>query len=574
MSNNIVTNGGRVMSLSDIKQEDVLGLECRHITYCQSEDGKSDLHVVKEYVHLKDGRRIPKIRKFLNYKREFWVTKEGFQNHQDKKEYEEGNRLQKYTTTESNKLNAICKALYGRPMHNPRYKQLANSPYLYGSDIASTALVKNDYQTKYKDIIESPAAVAVLDIETDVIKGTSQIILITLSFKDRIVTVINKDFIPEYKDPIGNSKLIIDSLLGERLKARNATVELVLCDNAADCCAAIFKRAHEWMPDFIALWNINFDLPIIISTLRKGGYDLAKVFSDPCVPDEFKFFKYTEGPRQKVTQSGKIMPLHWADRWHTVDCPASFYFIDEACLYKRVRLAKGMEPSYSLDAILKKEIKLGKLSIPEVDHLDGLSWHIAMQKNYPFHYVAYNIFDCVGVEMLDEHTNDLARTFPILCGISDYKDFTKNPRRIVDDMHFYYRNINCVIATTGADIGDDDNDDLVIGMDKWIVTLPAHLMAKNGLKVIKELPEIRSLTYIHLGDIDIEGTYPKNEEVANTAKETTYRELAKIEGMDEEARRKLGINLSGGIVNSIQIGVTAFKLPTPSKWLDLYDAVA
>lgn len=561
------------MIVSNIKQEDVVGLECRHVTYCLSEDGKSDLHVAKEYIHLKDGTRIPNIRLFRNRPREFWVTKEGFRNHQDKKEYEEVSRLQRYTTTQCNMFDSISRALYGRPTHNPRYKQLANSPYLYGSDIASTALLKNEYQTKYKDIIEQPAAVAVLDIETDVIRGTSEIILITLSFKDKIITVINSSFIPECKDPINNSKLIIDNYLGDLLKKRGATVQLLLCDNAADCCAEIFKAAHEWKPDFITLWNINFDLPIIISTLKKGGYDLANVFSDPTVPREYRFFKYTEGPRQKVTQSGKIMPLHWADRWHTVECPASFYFIDEACLYKRVRLAKGMEPSYSLDAILNKEIGIGKLSIPEVDHLDGLAWHIAMQKQYPFHYVAYNIFDCVGVELLDEKTNDLARTFPILCGISDYKDFNKNPRRIVDDMHFYYRGIDCVIATTGNEIGTDDNDELVVGMKGWIVTLPAHLMAKNGLKVIKELPEVRSMVYIHEADIDIEGTYPKNEEVANTAKETTYRELAKIEGMSEDARRKLGINLSGGIVNAIQIGVTAYKLPTPSKWLDLYDSV-
>jgi len=71
--------------------------------------------------------------------------------------------------------------------------------------------------------------------------------------------------------------------------------------------------------------------------------------------------------------------------------------------------------------------------------------------------------------------------------------------------------------------------------------------------------------------IDIEGTYPKIEEVANISKECTVRELISIEGMNEHQRRTFGINMSGGVVNAIELGVTGFGLPTPSQWLALYD---
>ena len=72
--------------------------------------------------------------------------------------------------------------------------------------------------------------------------------------------------------------------------------------------------------------------------------------------------------------------------------------------------------------------------------------------------------------------------------------------------------------------------------------------------------------------IDIEGTYPKIEEVANTAKETTVRELAGIDGLDEEIRRELGINLSGCEVNAIEICVGVLGVPNPMEWLALYDS--
>ena len=557
----------------DVKREDVKGVECRHVCYAKAEDGKSDLHVAKTYIHLKDGTRFPKLILRKNYEREVWVTREGFRNHKDKKEYENEKYLQCFKTPQYKMLETISRALYGKPYTNTTYKRLATSPYLYGTDIDSTCLIKHDYNTKFPDCLGSPAEVAVLDIETDVIKGTGEIILITLSYKDRIVTAINTDFLPASYNPIERIEAIVKKELGDILKPRNAKVEYILCDTPGKCCAEIMKKAHEWMPDFITIWNIDYDLPKIEEALVKENFDLAEVFSDPCVPKEYRHYKYVEGPKQKVTQGGDVFPLHWADQWHYVDCPASFYFIDSACLYKRLRIAKGMEPSYSLDSILKKHIGVGKLDVEGLEELEGLAWHIKMQKEYPFHYVAYNIFDCVGVELLDEKTGDISNQLEVLSGISHYKNFNKNPRRIVDDMHFYYREMNDVIATTGAEVRDEEKDELVVGLDKWIVTLPAANMSNTGLDVIEELPEVRSSIFIHNADIDIEGTYPNIGVVANTAKETTLREMSAIEGLNEDQKRELGINISGGKINAIEIAVTALGLPTLTQWGDIYDKV-
>ena len=46
---------------------------------------RKDVHVLKEVVHYKDGRIVPELRIIENFKRPFWVTKEHYQNHKEKK---------------------------------------------------------------------------------------------------------------------------------------------------------------------------------------------------------------------------------------------------------------------------------------------------------------------------------------------------------------------------------------------------------------------------------------------------------------------------------------------------------
>lgn len=56
----------------------------------------------------------------------------------------------------------------------------------------------------------------------------------------------------------------------------------------------------------------------------------------------------------------------------------------------------------------------------------------------------------------------------------------------------------------------------------------------------------------------------------NISKETTYRELCKMRGIPEHVQREIGINLTGGVANAVEICHNAFKLPTPEQWLDSF----
>ena len=98
--------------------------------------------------------------------------------------------------------------------------------------------------------------------------------------------------------------------------------------------------------------------------------------------------------------------------------------------------------------------------------------------------------------------------------------------------------------------------------------LPAHLVADNGLKVIEEFPEMRTNIRRAVGDLDVSASYPNGECVFNVSKETTVKEIISIDGVDEYTQRMMGINLSAGHTNAVEICCNLFKMPTLIDLLD------
>lgn len=552
-----------------LTQADIKGFECKHAIYTEAlDESRDDLLTIKENIHLKDGRIIPHVRLIQNYKREFWVTKEGLRNHQDKKEFEELNKLQVFKTTQRDLVRTIARAL-GRGAIPGGLRLAARSPYLYGCDVTTPVLVKHRYMKQYPDC-NSDNTLAVVDIESDVVEGHERPIVGSLTFKDKAIMIVDHGFVRGIPNPEAKIREKFTEYLGEYEISRKIKLEIVLCDNIAEGFVKLFKRAHEWMPDIITVWNINYDMPKILELLARNGFDAGDILSDPKVPVKFRKFRYREGPAVKVTASGRSMTLSPAERWHLVECPSSFYFLDAMCVYQKIRSAKGKESSYALDAILQKHLGIRKLKFKEADEHEGLAWHMFMQKNYPIEYCIYNLFDCISVELLDEKTTDLSRTVSYLCGASEYSKFNSQPRRTCDDLHFFYLEHGKVIGTTSDQMADD-NDKSVVGLSDWIVALPAHLVDDSqGLKVIKECPDIHTNLRAHVADLDIAATYPTGELVMNISKDTTKRELCEIQGVSETVRRLQGINLTGGHTNAVELCVEFYGAPSFDKMLEAF----
>jgi hypothetical protein len=446
--------------------QNIESIECRFATYSKSNEDSdyTDYHLVKEIVHYKDGTRKPNLRSILNYKRNFYVTKKGYQNHKDKKEWEYIDRVDEFKTTQTDMARAVARAL-GTPWFKGDVRKLSASPYLYGSGISSTAMIKQSYADKWPK--RTNYSVAVFDTETDVLYGTGQIMMATVSYKTRLITVIQKKFLEGQSDPVNRIHLLANKILEKYIKDRSINIEVVVVDTEIDVVKLTMAKAHEWMPDFLAVWNIEFDMDKIIAACERANVNIADILSDPSVPQKYKSFKFKKGPAKKVTASGDVIPIKPAARWHAVMTPASFTWIDAMCSYRHIRNGEAEEPSYSLDNILKKVANITKLKFEQANEYTGLKWHQFMQEKYPLEYVVYNMFDCISMEVLDEITKDLSMSLPTFTGCSDFSDFKSQPKRTSDKLHYFCLKNNRVVGSVSEEMSTD-MDSQTVSLNNWI----------------------------------------------------------------------------------------------------------
>ncbi len=557
------------------KAEDVVSKECRFVTYVKNPTpDEPDLHVVKEILHMKDGTTIPNLNFLYDAPRPYWVTKKGFRNHKQHKEWEKQERLTRNECPERLLVQRIAAAI-GMPWFRGNKRKLYECPYIYGVDIESTNVIKRAYDDKYP-IDPTPWTVAEFDIETDMTTDEDQgkiPTMGTLTFKHRMFTVVVKDYFKGYANACERVEKLTMKYLGKWITERNIKPEIVVVETPMDMFKLIFQKAHEWEPDWLSIWNMEFEMDRFMEMCEKYDVDPASILCDPRVPVSYRSFDYIKGKEQKVTSSGKVTPVKPSGRWHTVKAPASFYIIDQMCVYKQTRMGEQEESSYSLNAIMEKDLGFGKLEIEEAKHIEHATadWHYYMQKNHPLEYVVYNRFDCLGPELLDEKTKDLALTLPSMAKTSNFSRFPSQPRRTCDDLHWELLGWGLVMGVTSSNVADE-YDDETLSRDDWIITLKAALVADNGLKIIEELPDTPSSVYAMVADLDVSASYPNGEIALNTSKETTVREIIKIGDVPEEVFRMQNMCLSSGHVNAVDYCASMMGFPTHFQMLEAYQA--
>ncbi|MOA62174.1 hypothetical protein D3C78_1875150 [compost metagenome] len=65
-------------------------------------------------------------------------------------------------------------------------------------------------------------------------------------------------------------------------------------------------------------------------------------------------------------------------------------------------------------------------------------------------------------------------------------------------------------------------------------------------------------------------TYPNVSQILNIARETTVMEFSAMKGIPEEHRREVGVNLTGGRVNALEICQKIMGAPKLDAMLKLY----
>lgn len=552
-----------------------IGREFRFCWHIPAPDKETtDWHFIKELIHYEDGTKKPSVRMIKDFKRPVWFTKPHLRTHKDKREFEALDNLNELNCRQSDIKTAIALQI-NKGFVNPRQsiRDLCSSPYVYGADIPSSLFIRDKlYTSKYPDLAATPFSVAALDTESDVVNGTEEIIIATYAFNDKCYAYVQKSFLKGYSDPEGELATALDRHL-QSFREKGAEFEVEICEDQIEVIRKVFLQAHKDQPDFLAIWNINHDIPLILRQIEKAGLDPKDILCDPRLPKELRLCRYKEGQVKKVSASNVKQTIAPQNQWHVLELTASFYVICGMATYRRVR--GGAEfSSYSLDATLKREISVGKITLPEAEKYHKLKWHHFMQSRKQFDYIAYALFDAYSVVLLNRKTKDLSHQLPVFAGFTNFSDYSSQSKRQRDSFFLYgWKNKNIVLASAGpvskeakvyvSEDGEEEEYE-TLGRDGWVVTLRSFMSLK-GLPLIEESSKLPTMIRTHNFDNDVVSSYPKCIFVANVSKSTTMKEITGMSwGVDEVPEytyRMQNLNFAFGRTNHAEYVQTLFKAP-------------
>lgn len=569
--------------------KEIVRREIRFAWHLPKNDRRDDYHYVKELIHFSDGTTKPNAFLIKDYERQVWVTTPSARNHKEKKEFEYKENLMSRKTTESD-LNKTTAGLLGKPHIANSPDLIKAEPYVYGYDISSTSLIKYG-SLKKNAFIQSPYSVAVLDTETDV--KTKEILMTSVTFGNRVHVAVMSRVYKGINDPYARLKAAIEKYLPEY--AGKLEVTLTYHDNDIDMLTKIFDVCNDWAPDFLAMWNMDFDISRIMETFKRYNVNPIDVMCDKSIPRQLRVCRYKRGPTKKVTASGVVKPINPSLQWHTVICTAKFYMIDAMCVYRQLRMAKAEEPSYALDAILQKELEKRKLTFKEADAYKKDKWHTFMQTHYPIEYTVYNIYDCLGVQELDAKNKDLAKQLPDFAGITDFAKFSSQARKQTDALFLYGLDHGRVIGVPapppkisedityeddGIESEDEDdvdsleenpNDYKTLDLKGWIQLLPQSHLVNDGLKCLLEYPNVRTKIRGISADFDAKSSYPSCTDAGNVSKETCVNEVISMDGLHEDVFRQQNLGVCLGNVNLIEYFEVMFNMPGLEEISEMID---
>lgn len=578
--------------IATLKPGDVVAKECKHVTYTTaSDESNDDMLSIKEYLILADGRRIPNMRFEKNYKRPYWVTKPHFRTHPDKIQFEDLARVDMFRSTQRQLRRDICFRLgHGDPKHGVR--MLARSQFLYGLDAGPEVFMKQTYAKKWPGTF-TPNKVTVVDSETDVFGDWSRPILWSVVSDDGIeLFVAHQEWCPEisnytaevlreYKIALADwQQQVIKKLKNKETGEYPSFLDDImtmpvtvheLTDHYSITRGTV-EHLHETQPDIVTGWNVMYDVEVIRASVEHAGIDPVDLFSDTRVPYEFRNVFLKKGEPIKRTASGREMRLDPQERWDIALTTSSWRIQDAMQTYWQLRKAKGKESGgYGLDAVLTRQLGVGKVKYDTEDSTvpsGTLPWHMDMQKNHKVRYGVYNIFDSLGLWVLDKKNSDLSSQISMLAGPCDYSKFNSQPTINAIDMMFSIMKRRQKIICATSDQMADENDAQVMGKDGWIVTFPSHNVVDSGLFLFEDMPNVQSMIHVFCSDADVETTYPTAEIIQNLSKETTMFEPSKIRAVGREVQRHAAINMTGAQENCIEIVQTVCKMPSLDTWVE------
>jgi len=554
-----------------------------------------------------------KIEVIENYQRPFWVTKPPYQNHKHKKSLEKLSKLSLKTCSQSDLSNRAVKAL-PFPYNTQDFYRAKDCPYLYGTDQHVEFIAKYNHMGR----VCKPGRYdyAALDIETDVLKiyGGAPIIM-SVATDGKIHQSVLKDFVKDIPDAVEKIKAGFFEKYPD-LKDVELVIELV---DGPGVLTNPIKALHQWKPDIVGIWNINYDMPKILDFMERYGINPADVFSDPALPKELRHFEYVEGPKEFVMRGDgyskpKVKNLGPHERWHKCVTTAFFDFMDAMAVFSEVRSQDAKRQSFRLDAILLEFLKEGKAEFEHVTkylklgsakfnkayedavkklnewhsklhersklnytaemRVSGLEEHKIMQRKFRIEYCVYNLRDTYSMIELENVIKDFKLKLPVFMGNTPFKYLPKRVKRLNDMTYDYALGKDSAIGTAYSNYPRWE----ILPLSDWIVTAEAYRRENHGTRCLAKYTTIEGKQrehitgiYCNLLEVDLTSSYPRCFEATRASRGTTVTSVANVGGtLLTTKRRHAMINTLHGSVNAMDIAVNLMNKP---KALDVLNKV-
>lgn len=492
--------------------------------------------------------------------RPFWVTKPQYRNHDYKKEFGDIDKCDRYLCHDSELEEKLAYALGYYSNRRINLRQLCNSPFVYGADIETAVLIKQNYLRNMPVGIVPKYSVGGLDIENQV-TGDQKINIITFIHEDRIFTgVLQSDAMVEYEvdkfRPATKEDFlkVIYELLGFYFERYHFKLTLEILPDEVSVIRWIFQQIHACKTDFVGIWNLSYDIPKILSRLIANELTLSQIEDILCHPDVPKRYRLVDW-----YQDTKDVQ-HFTDKWHWFSLAGYTQFIDSMCSYARLRKVSGRDSSYSLDSISTKELGHGKL------HFGAITNHAYAQKHHFLEYVAYNINDAMVLMLMEWQNNDMT-AIAGLAGQSIISQFSRQTVLLKNDAYVYGKSKGKIPASAGMNMFTPfDKEQAKAGG----AVLPPNKAINVGSPVVEELGDRKTQVCLYTNDLDFSSLYPTITSAFNISKETILNTVIRINGFPEDAVEVLFGYLNRPEINGVPVATQFFGLPGYKEWDELY----
>lgn len=233
--------------------------------------------------------------------------------------------------------------------------------------------------------------IAILSVESD-FRGNPDIVnhipklgFITISTVTEVFVITTHELIGVAEEmPVNEFNVIYNNIQEKLRNLIIADVYLRAVPNAIDAIREAFSIIHTLQVDKVVIWNMAYDVKLILKTCKLAGLSAAEVIY-PKEPN--KVFNYYEDDFKNYIDGIEII-INQADRKRALYTSGNIEYING--IYT-VRRALGLENSgnHSLKKITAEYLDFkNPIEVQEMKNVTGIAWYRTMLSNHLPEYLA------------------------------------------------------------------------------------------------------------------------------------------------------------------------------------------